>query len=73
LKQHELKNALSTEKDEKMLVEMFGEENKEKLLEHGNLNLIDSLCNTKEDVDATKVFEMVKRIRLVFVVDMPKR
>jgi hypothetical protein len=58
-----LKNALSTENDEKKLVEMFGEENKQKLLEQGNLKLIVSLCDTEEDT--IKVLEMVKRIRLV--------
>ncbi|CAI2201315.1 11292_t:CDS:2, partial [Funneliformis geosporum] len=63
LTQHKLKNALSTENDEKILLEMFGEENKKKLLEQGNLKLIVSLCDTEED--ATKVLEMVKRIRLV--------
>src|SRR5690242_8136841 len=61
LKQHELKNALSIKKDEKKLVEMFGEE--KELLKYGNLNLIDGLCNTEEDT--TKVLEIVKRIQLV--------
>ena len=46
-----------------MLVEMFREENKEKLLKQGNLKLIVSLCDTEEDT--TKVLEIVKRIRLV--------
>jgi len=63
LTRHKLENALSTKNDEKKLVEMFGEENKKKLLEQGNLKLIFSLCDTEED--ATKVLEMVKRIRLV--------
>ncbi|CAG8669588.1 288_t:CDS:2, partial [Acaulospora morrowiae] len=62
LTRHKLKKALSTEDDEKKLVEMFGEENKQKLLEQGNLKLIVSLCDTEEDT--IKVLEIVKRIRL---------
>ncbi|GES89781.1 hypothetical protein GLOIN_2v1773372 [Rhizophagus clarus] len=63
LTRHKLKNALSIEDDEKKLVEMFGEENKQKLLEQGNLKLIVSLCDNEEDT--SEVLEMVKRIRLV--------
>ncbi|CAG8663589.1 4302_t:CDS:2, partial [Ambispora gerdemannii] len=62
LTKHKLKNAFYTEGDEKKLVDMF-EENKKKLLEQGNLNLIYSLCDTEENT--TKILEIVKRIRLV--------
>ncbi|CAG8815076.1 7398_t:CDS:2, partial [Racocetra persica] len=63
LTKHKLKNAFSTEDDEQMLINMFGEENKKKLLEPGNLNLIYSLTDIEED--AIKVLEIVSRIRLV--------
>ncbi|RIB05446.1 hypothetical protein C2G38_2219635 [Gigaspora rosea] len=63
LTNHKLKNAFSTKDDEQMLINMFGEEDKKKLLEPGNLNLIYSL--TKIEEDAIKVLEIVSRIRLV--------
>jgi hypothetical protein len=63
LMQHKLKNILSVENNEKKLIKIFGKENKEKLLESGNLKLVASLYDTKENT--TKVLEMVKRIQLV--------
>ncbi|RHZ79923.1 hypothetical protein Glove_140g106 [Diversispora epigaea] len=63
LTKHKLKNAFSTEDDEKKLINMFGEENKKKFLKPGNLKLIYSLTDTEEDT--TEVLEIVSRIRLV--------
>ncbi|CAG8743741.1 10902_t:CDS:2, partial [Cetraspora pellucida] len=56
LTKHKLKNAFSTEDDEQTLINMFEEENKKKLLEPGNLNLIYSLTDIEEDT--IKVLEI---------------
>jgi hypothetical protein len=58
-----LKNAFSTEDDEKTLINMFGEEKKRMLLKPGNLKLVYSLTDAEEDT--TKVLKIVNRIRLV--------
>ncbi|CAB4415354.1 unnamed protein product [Rhizophagus irregularis] len=63
LSKHKLKNAFSTEDDEKTLINMFGEEKKRMLLKPGNLKLVYSLTDTEEDT--TKVLKIVNRIRLV--------
>ncbi|CAG8718409.1 10112_t:CDS:2 [Funneliformis caledonium] len=63
LSKHKLKNAFSTEDDEKTLINMFGEEKKRMLLKPGNLKLVYSLTDTEEDT--TEVLKIVNRIRLV--------
>ncbi|RIB05447.1 hypothetical protein C2G38_2219636 [Gigaspora rosea] len=71
LTNHKLKNAFSTKDDKQTLINMFGEEDKKKLLEPGNLNLIYSL--TKIEEDAIKVLEIDHAMAEWYVSNRDKR
>ncbi|CAI2177553.1 14627_t:CDS:2 [Funneliformis geosporum] len=64
---HKLKNTLFTENDEKMLLEIFGEENKKKLLEQGNLKLAKSIPSDILDKQLRNILwatELIKWVTL---------